>query len=341
MMKDLIQRFPAQLKKAVEIANNAKLSALKVPINKVVICGLGGSGIGGTIAKEILFDEATVPIEVLKSYTLPSYIDEHTLVICSSYSGNTEETLECYHLAQNLKAGPNGSSGRAKIVCITSGGQILELAKKDGNDYIVVPGGSPPRSCLGYSLTQVLHILSHYKIAPQKSVEIAEAAEILEKTQESIMQEAHQIVHKLHGKMPVIYSTALHEGIAIRLRQQLNENAKILCWHHVVPEMNHNELVGWSHAYPEIAVILFNEKDENPRNKLRMDFCRKVFGKYAAEIIEIPSKGENTVAKKLYWIHLGDWVSMFLAEKRNVDAMDIKVIDNLKSELAGNSGNTI
>ena len=326
-MKDLIQRFPAQLKEAVEIANKAKLSPFKSPISKVIICGLGGSGIGGTITKEILFDEAIVPIEVLKSYTLPSYIDENTLVICSSYSGNTEETLECYHLAQKKKA---------KIVCITSGGKILELAKSDGNDFIVVPGGNPPRSCLGYSLTQLLHILSHYKLSPQKTIDIAKAAEILEKTQESIMHEAHQIVKKLHDKMPVIYCTALHEGIAIRLRQQLNENAKVLCWHQVIPEMNHNEIVGWSHAYPEIAVILFSDKDENPRNKLRMDFCRKVFDKYAAEVIEIPSKGENVVEKKLYWIHLGDWVSMFLAEKRNVDAMDIKVIDSLKSELAGN-----
>jgi len=325
MMKDLIQQFPAQLKEAVEIAAKAKLSSLKKPINKVIICGLGGSGIGGTITKETLFAEAIVPIEVLKSYSLPSYIDEHTLVICSSYSGNTEETLECYSLAQKQKA---------KIVCITSGGTILELAKKDGNDFIVVPGGMPPRSCLGYSLTQLFHILSYYQLAPQKSSDIAEAAETLAHSQESIMQEAHLIAKKLKDKMPVIYCTALHEGIAIRLRQQLNENAKILCWHHVVPEMNHNELVGWSHNYTDVAVIVFNDKDENPRNKLRMDFCRKVFDKYAAEIIEIPSKGENTIAKKLYWIHLGDWVSMFLADERNVDAMDIKVIDNLKQELA-------
>jgi glucose/mannose-6-phosphate isomerase len=288
---------------------------------------LGGSGIGGTIAKEILFDEAIVPIEVLKSYTLPHFIDEHTLVICSSYSGNTEETLDCYSSAQKQKA---------KIVCITSGGKILELAKKDGNDFIQVPGGMPPRSCLGYSLTQLFHILSYYKLAPQKSVEIANAAGMLEKGQEAIMNEAHHIAKKLHNKMPVIYSAELHEGVAIRLRQQLNENAKILCWHHVVPEMNHNELVGWSHAYTDIAVILFKDRDENPRNKLRMDFCRKVFDKYAAEIVEIPSKGETAVEKTLYWIHIGDWVSMLLSEMRNVDAMDIKVIDNLKQELASN-----
>ena len=100
MMKELIQRFPAQLKEAVEIAAKAKLTPLKTSISKVVVCGLGGSGIGGTIVKEILFDECKVPIEILKTYSLPAYIDEHTLVICSSYSGNTEETLESYSIAQ-------------------------------------------------------------------------------------------------------------------------------------------------------------------------------------------------------------------------------------------------
>lgn len=326
MMKDLIQGFPAQLKQALEIAAKARLSPLKTAINKVVICGLGGSGIGATIAKEILFGEAIVPIEVFKTYSLPAYIDEHTLIICSSYSGNTEETLECYSLAQKQKA---------KIVCITSGGKLLELSSKDGNDAIIVPGGMPPRTCLGYSLTQLFHILSYYQLAPQKTVAIEESAEILGKEQEAIMHEANLIAKKLHNKLPVIYSTAFHEGVSIRLRQQFNENAKILCWHHVVPEMNHNELVGWSHAYTDAAVVVFHDKDENPRNKLRMEFCRKVFNKYASEVIEIPSKGENAVAKALYWIHLGDWISLFLAEKRNVDAMDIKVIDNLKQELAG------
>lgn len=325
-MKDLIQKFPAQLKEAVEIAAKAKLSPLKTTINKVIICGLGGSGIGGTIVKEVLFEEAIVPIEVLKSYSLPKYVDEHTLVICSSYSGNTEETLECYSLAQKQKT---------KIVCITSGGKLLESAKKDGNDFIVVPGGMPPRSCLGYSLTQLFHIISHYRLAPQKSVAIDEAADMLVKDKDAILHEANNIANKIHNKLPVIYSTALYEGIAIRLRQQLNENAKILCWHHVVPEMNHNELVGWSHAYTDVAVIIFKDKDENPRNKLRMEFCKKIFDKYAAEIIEIPGRGKTQVEKAIYWIHLGDWVSMFLAEKRNVDAMDIKVIDNLKQELAG------
>lgn len=324
-MYDLVEKFPAQLKEAIEIARKATLSPLQAPINKVVICGLGGSGIGGTITKEIVFDEAPVPVEVCKAYSLPAYVDSNTLVICSSYSGNTEETLECYSLAQKQKA---------KIVCVTSGGKLLDLAKKDGNDCIVVPGGMPPRTCLGYSLTQLLHILAHYGICKQKINDIAASAGNLVKEQEAIKQDAEAIAKRLQNKLPVIYCTASHEGIAIRLRQQLNENAKILAWHHVVPEMNHNELVGWSQPYNNIAVVIFKDKEENPRNNLRLDFCKKVFQKYASDIIEIPGRGESPTGKAIYWIHLSDWVSFLLSQQRNVDAMDIKVIDSLKHELS-------
>lgn len=325
MMKDLILNFPKQLNEAVTIAGKAALSAPSAPIKNVLICGLGGSGIGGTLVKEMVHDESPVEIDVTKSYTVPAYVNENTLVICSSYSGNTEETLEAYRLAKEKKA---------HIICITSGGKLLENAKKDGYSAIVVPGGMPPRACLGYSLTQLLHIFHHYHIAPEHVSQITGAAALLEKEQTAIMKEADAIASRLVGKLPVIYSTALNEGIAIRFRQQLNENAKILCWHHVFPEMNHNELVGWSHAYPEISVVMFIEKEEHPRNRLRIEICRKIFEKYAGDIIEIHPKGANAIEKKIYWIHLGDWVSYYLSEKRNVDAMDIKVIDQLKKELA-------
>lgn len=324
-MKELILKFPQQLHEAVAIAGKATLNKPVKQISNVLICGLGGSGIGGTIVKEILHDEANVPIDIMKSYSVPDYVNENTLVICSSYSGNTEETLESYRLAKNKKA---------QIVCITSGGQLLEMVKKDGYSAIVVPGGMPPRACLGYSLTQLLHILAFYGLAKEHVSHISGAAKLLEKEQSSIMKEAAEITNKIVGKLPVIYSTALNEGIAIRFRQQLNENAKILCWHHVFPEMNHNELVGWSHEYPEVAVMMFIEKDEHPRNQLRIEICRKIFQKYAGELLEIYPKGSNSIEKKIYWIHLGDWISYYLSEKRNVDAMDIKVIDQLKKELS-------
>lgn len=323
-MKVLIEKFPAQLNEALAIASKANLHPLKTPVSKVIICGLGGSGIGGTLVKEILFNQARVPVEVIKHYTLPSYLDEHCLVICSSYSGNTEETLESCSIAQNKNA---------KVVCVTSGGKLLKMAKENGDDYILLPGGMPPRTCLGYSLTQLLHILSHYGFSESTHKHIESAAELLIREQEHIKNDAAAIAERIGDKLPVIYSSALHEGVAIRLRQQFNENAKILSWHHVIPEMNHNELVGWSHPYENLAVILFTDKNENPRNKLRIEFCKRIFYIYASELIEIPGKGTNEIEKKFYWIHLGDWISLYLSEHRKVDAMEVNIIDKLKHEL--------
>lgn len=325
-MKELITRFPAQLREAVTIAQNSTLSKAKHPIRNVVICGLGGSGIGGTIVKEIVHAEATVPIDVMKSYSLPSYVNENTLVICSSYSGNTEETLESFSIAREQKA---------HIVCVTSGGKMLELAKEYGYDSIVVPGGMPPRTCLGYSLTQLLHILSFHGIAPDHSTHILSGAKLQEDSLPIFTKAAERMAEILNGKFPVIYSTSLHEGVAIRFRQQLNENAKVLCWHHVIPEMNHNELVGWSHDYPEVAVLLFRDTDEHPRNELRIEICKKIFEKYACCVLEIPSKGKHIIEKKLYWIHFGDWVSYYLSLQRKVDSMEVHIIEQLKKDLAG------
>lgn len=325
MMKELILKFPAQLKEAVEIASKASLNKPTAPIKHVLICGLGGSGIGGTLVKEIVHDEMKVPIDVMKSYSIPAYVDSSTLVICSSYSGNTEETIESYKQAKSKKT---------QIVCITSGGALLEMAKKDGYSAIVVPSGMPPRACLGYSLTQLLHVLNFYGVCSAHLTDISSSAALLEKEQAAIMKEAETITNNIAGKLPVIYSTSLNEGVIIRFRQQLNENAKILCWHHVFPEMNHNELVGWSREYPDVAVMMFIEKNEHPRNQLRIEICRKIFQKYAGLLLELYPKGNHLIEKKMYWIHLGDWISLYLSEKRNVDAMDIKVIDQLKKELS-------
>ena len=149
-MKTLIENFPTQLTEAIRIGENAKLTASKRKISNVLICGLGGSGIGGTIVSELVAQETNVPITISKGYFIPKFVNEKTLVIISSYSGNTEETLSC--LNQALKK-------KSKIVCITSGGKVAEIAKKKKLDLIVVPDGMPPRACLGYSLTQLLFIL--------------------------------------------------------------------------------------------------------------------------------------------------------------------------------------
>lgn len=323
-MEKLIADFSQQLKEAIEIGRKAELTPQHYDIRNVVIAGLGGSGIGGTIVNELVFGKIKVPITVVKNYQLPEFVNEHTLVITCSYSGNTEETIHALE---------DGMNRMAKIVCITSGGSMERLAKKAGLDCILIPSGMPPRSCIGYSLIQLLYVLFHYRMIDLGFEEGVKAAiKLLDKNENRIQKEAKKIAKKLNKKFPIIYACAGFEGVAIRFRQQLNENAKVLVSHNVIPEMNHNELVGWTEKGKYAVVILRNELDYE-RNQMRIDINKKVFEKYAKSIIEINSKGSSLIENTLYLIHLTDWVSFHLAELRKVDAVEVKVIDFLKGEL--------
>lgn len=325
-MKTLVSNFSKQLTEAISIGNNAKLTPASQKISNVLICGLGGSGIGGSIVSELVIANANVPINVSKSYFIPAFVNENTLVIISSYSGNTEETINCMNLAISKKA---------KIVCITSGGKVQELAKTNTYDCILVPGGMPPRACLGYSMTQLFFIFGfHNIIGNNYKAELEAGIKLIESEESNIVAEAKKIAEKLKNKTPVIYTTTYNEGIAIRLRQQLNENAKILCWHHIIPEMNHNELVGWTEKNNNLSVLFLLDKDEYSRNMARVEINKEIIKKYAFSITEIYSKGNSAIEKAIYFIHLGDWMSVLLAEYRGVDAVEVNVINHLKSALS-------
>jgi len=325
-MKTLVENFSKQLTEAIAIGSNAKLTSAQHAICNVLICGLGGSGIGGSIVSELVIGNSIVPVNVSKGYFIPAYVNENTLVIISSYSGNTEETLNCMKLALQKNA---------KITAVTSGGKVLETAKEKGFDCIVVPGGMPPRSCLGYSLTQLFFILGFHKIITTNfKAELESAVKLLDAEEINIVAEATIIAEKLKDKTPVIYATTYNEGIAIRFRQQLNENAKILCWHQVIPEMNHNELVGWTQKNDNLSVLIFLDKDDYSRNLARVDINKEVIKKYTENIREVWSKGNSTLEKAIYFIHLGDWISVILGEMRGVDLMEVNVINALKSKLS-------
>src|ERR1035437_3115020 len=312
-MKTLIENFPDQLREAIRIGEAAKLSSAKRKISNVLISGLGGSGIGGTIVSELVAMEATIPITVSKGYFIPKFVNENTLVIISSYSGNTEETLNAMNTALKRKA---------KIVCITSGGKVAEIARKRKLDMIIVPGGNSPRACLGFSLAQQFFILAFHKIISSKfKAQLKSSIELIENEEQSIISEANRVAEKMFGKTPMIYATTYFEGIAVRFRQQINENAKMLCGHHVIPEMNHNELVGWAGGSEKISVVFFRDKDEFERNDSRIEINKQVIKKYTPNITEIWSKGKSQIEKAIYFIHIGDWISLFLSEKRGVDPM--------------------
>lgn len=324
-MKKLIENFPSQLREAFEIASNAKLSP-KTNIQNVVITGLGGSGIGGTIISELVSADCPVPITINKDYFLPHFVNNNTLVIISSYSGNTEETLQA--MEQALKQ-------KAQIVCVTSGGKVEELAKQNNLDVIKIPGGNPPRSCIGYSLVQLLKIFSFYNLAPAKLLsDVTSSIELLEKENANITAEAHKTAKWLLNKIPVIYSLGSCEGVSVRFRQQINENSKMLCWHHVFPEMNHNELVGWTTKNESLAVVTFHTSFDYTRTKKRYEISKPLFEKYSHGVVDIVAKGNSKLEQFMYLINIGDWISVYIAELRNIDPVEVNIINQLKNELA-------
>ena len=326
MMNDLIEQFPEQILEAIEIGEKAVINAHNNDINKVYVAGLGGSGIGANYVAEFIREECKLPYCVGKGYTVPKYIDENTLAICSSYSGNTEETL--YSFRAMLDTG-------AKIVVISSGGKLIEEAKERGLDYIQVPANSPsPRACLGYSIVQQLYVLNKLGFIDSSfKADLKSAVDLIKFDTEDIQKSAKAVADRIYDKIPIIYTTDRTEAVAVRLRQQINENSKMLCWHHVVPEMNHNELVGWRERHENVAVIYLRNNDDFKRNQLRIDINQEIISKYTETIIDIFSKGNSLIEKSFYLTHLGDWISWYLSELKNVDAIEIDVINYLKSEL--------
>ena len=215
-MKARVQNFTNQLKEAKSIAEKAVISESK-NIHNILITGLGGSGIGGTIISELIADTCKVPITINKDYFLPEFVNENTLVIVSSYSGNTEETLSAMQIAISKKA---------QIVCITSGGKVLALAKQHQFDFIEIPGGMPPRSCIGYAFVEMIKILVAKGFANDSLfADLDKSIALLDAENNSIKTEAQKIAEKLYTKFPVLYSLGSCEGTVVRFRQQINENS--------------------------------------------------------------------------------------------------------------------
>ena len=325
-MNDYINDFSNHLREAIEIANNTTLTPYTKEIRNILICGLGGSGIGGTIVSDIISSKVNIPIAATKDYSIPNFVNEHTLVIANSYSGNTEETL--YALEKCQARG-------AEIAVITSGGKLKTIAEENKYNNIIIPGNQPPRAMFGYAFTELFFMLNHYGIIDDSfKSDFDKAINLIDTEKADIQKQAMNLAKKMYKQTPVIYVAKGFEGVAVRFRQQLNENSKMLGWHNVVPEMNHNELLGWRTNVDDLAVVYFRNKCDYDRNQIRMDINKKVISKFTSNITEIWSKGDSLIENSLYHISVGDWTSWYLSEMNNVDAIEIDVIDFLKGELA-------
>jgi glucose/mannose-6-phosphate isomerase len=335
-MYDLIYNFPQQL---IEGAHLGFIADLKLPgfaPQNIILTGMGGSAIGGDLARSYLSYELKVPFTVCRNYLLPEYVNDKTLVFVSSYSGETEETLSAFQQAQKRKA---------KIIAITSGGTLLQECNKDGFPFILIPKGFPPRAALGYSFTPVLVTLSRLGLIQDKIEELEKTSKFLEEKREEYslgkkknQNPAKKLALNLHGKLSIIYtSTDYFDAVGYRWKGQFGENSKILAYNNYFPEFNHNELVGWKvldQIRDKLQVIILKDKEDHPRIKLRMQIVKNIIQKKKVKVFEIESQGEGLLSRIFSLIQLGDFTSFYIAILNQVDPTPVEVIDYLKKELA-------
>jgi glucose/mannose-6-phosphate isomerase len=338
-MHSLMESFPDQIAAAAHAGRSLSLS-MPHGTRVLVVAGLGGSAIGGDLARSIAAPHLTIPLVVSRDYELPQFVDASSLVFACSYSGNTEETISCYQQARRVKA---------PIVCITSGGQLEAMAAKDSVPVIRIPGGLPPRAALGYSLMTLLAALEAMGIIPPMTESVQEALTLLADLRKEYgvsnpetRNAAKTIAHSLKGKLVVIYgSNGITDAVAYRWRSQIEENGKNLASHHQLPEMNHNELVGWQHpaeVLQRAGVVFLRDKGDHPQVQRRFELTREVIAAKAGAVHEVWSKGDSLLARVLSVIYLGDFISLYLAYLNNADPTPVQVIESFKTKLGAPRG---
>jgi glucose/mannose-6-phosphate isomerase len=334
-MKSLLESFPEQVQEATQIASELSLSLPK-GTRVIIVTGLGGSAIGGDLARSIAGSQLKIPFIVNRDYDLPGFTDASSLVFACSYSGNTEETLAAYKQARRAKA---------SIVCITSGGQLEAMANADQVPVLHLPPGFPPRAALAYSLVTLLTALQIMGLIPDMIGSIKETVGLLSVLRERYgfanlhtANPAKNLAHSLHGKVVAVYgSNGVMDAVAFRWRSQIAENAKNLAFHHALPEMNHNELVGWQ--YPKdvlrcFGVVFLRDRSDHPQVQRRFQLTRELIAERTDTVHEIWSEGDSLLARVMSVIYLGDFVSLYLAYLNNTDPTPVQVIDYFKSRLS-------
>ena len=337
-MGDAIAGMGGHLRDASILARQA-LDGFSLPkkneISNIVLAGLGGSAIGGDLVRSYLLSKLSVPFTINRTYNLPGFVDENSFVIASSYSGSTEESLSMFAEAQQRGA---------KIICISTGGKLAELAKQPNLPIIILPAGFQPRAALAYSFVPVLLTLQKLGFTSGEDENINNAADMLDKLSKEYgtanlteSNSANTPAHSLLSKIPVIYSASDHfDSVNIRWRGQIQENGKHVAFGNVLPEMNHNEINGWDfpHMQDKFQVIfLRSPQDEHPQVTKRFGILHEVLTGKGVDVKELISQGDSLMARMFSLIALADWTSYYLALLAGVDPSPVPVIQTLKAKL--------
>jgi len=327
--------LPAQCAEACwDLVKNVELPESEA-ISNIVVTGLGGSAIGGDLLRVYAASKISVPIIVNRDYTLPEFVGPDTLVFAVSYSGNTEETLCAY-----TEARTRGAS----VIAITTGGKLGELAHKDSVPVVGVPCGVSPRAATGFLFIPTLRVLQRLGLLPDVTNEITEMINYIRDMGKKLGPDvagednlAKQIALKLFNKIPVIWGSAgTTEVVAQRWKGQINENAKSPAYWNVLPELNHNEIVGLqfpAEILKKIHVIILRDERDHPRVHKRIEITKEVIQNAVDGYTEVWASGEGVLARLFSLIYTGDFTSVYLAALNGVDPGPVEVIDFLKGEL--------
>ncbi len=335
-MLSLLMDLPLHCKSAEILAKDAEILLKRNDFNKIIFLGVGGSAIGADLVKSYLYFEINIPILVVREYELPACVDSSSLVFVSSYSGDTEETLSAYEEAK--KKG-------ASIIVVSSGGLLKRYALEEKYTFIEVPRGLPPRCALGYMSIIPLCILSRLGVIKDIGAAIKQLIAVLVDLRDNYLNPyvgekeniAKNLAGKLFNKFAAIYSSSIHFDIAAtRLRGQMAENSKTLASSHLLPEMNHNEIVGWQNPGGIIKnsiVVMFRDKNMHPRVSKRIEITKEILKKQGVDVFEIWSWGEDLLSRIFSLVYISDFISYYLAIYYKIDPAPVERIDYLKREL--------
>jgi len=328
----MIFSFPTLLKRAVELSRSLTLPEDYRSVKEIVVCGMGGSAIGGDLFRDLSQRRIPLNVSVIREYDLPRHVDERSLVVAVSYSGNTEETLESFKQAYE-----RGS----RMVAIASNGLLEKACSKLKIPFLGVPSGYTPRSALPLLFIPLLKVAEEIGFPLVGESELDEAYRLIEEYNSKLTPEtplsqnpAKQLAARLHEKLPIIYSLGHLKSVALRYKDQINENAKMRAMCDQLPEANHNEIETWEKiSFKEILHVVFI--DSRFKNPYIAESIGELVSKIEREGVGlsiVKPLGETMLEEMLSAIILGDWVSYYLAILRGVDPAPVRLINDLKKK---------
>jgi glucose/mannose-6-phosphate isomerase len=298
----------------------------------LVVCGMGGSAIGADLAAAAIGARARRPLRTVRDYAPDPWLAPDTLVLCASYSGNTEETLACYAAA--------GAAG-AERVALTTGGTLGELARADGVPVMSLPSGLQPRAAVAYMTTAVLECAHRCGAAPDMSEEIRQSAALLAHLGDEWGPDApadslaKRLAGVLHGTIPVIYGAELTAPVARRWKAQINENAKLAAFHAELPEADHNEICAWERCRADgpFSAVFLGDAGMAPRNARRLELTSRLVAPSGAPVETVHTCGALPLERLMSMVFLGDLVSIYLAALDGIDPTPVEQIERFKRAL--------